>query len=214
MMYTTKTVPGFAAVSLEGPSANLQEAQASLKVAGLTVEAVGQNSILLRDVREASMENVQTIADAHEMRVVGTFGPKDFVLREQLKQRKAFKLSIEPNKWYFADNLESTHPFVVVRDVRIERTGNNGNEDQLLDIEFYGPDHSMPVQQTVTSREAAEYGLRPATEEDFEDADMVLPVSEFSVLQIPQPSHGIPGDTPPVDETPNPSSTSQHQQHV
>jgi len=213
-MYITKEVPGFAAVSVEGPTNQLQDAQASFKIAGLTVDTVGQNSILLRDVHEASLENVQSIAASHNMRVVGTFGPKTFIHREQVKQRKAFKLNLQPNKWYFAEQLEDTYPFIVVRDVRIERTGNNGDEDQLLDLELYGPEHTLPIQQTVTSREAAQYGLRPATEEDFESADMIVPVSELSILQIPHPSHGIPGETPPVDETPNPSSTSQHQQHV
>jgi hypothetical protein len=205
-MYITKQIPGFAAVSLEGPSANLQDAQASLKLAGLTVDTVGQNSILLRDVRESSMENVGSIAQAHALRVVGAYGKKMFIHREKAQTRKAFKLSLEEGKWYFAENLEETYPFIVVRDVHIEKTGNNGDEDQVLDLEFYSPDHAMPVRQTVTSREAAQYGLRPATEEDFEKVDMILPVSELSTLQLPNSdSHGIPDDTVQVDETPNPT---------
>lgn len=204
-MYITKQVPGFAAVSLEGPSTNLRDAQASLKLAGLTVESVGQNSILLRDVHESALENVKSIAEAHEMRVAGTFGSKTFVQREQVRRKKAFKLNLESGKWYFAENLEETYPFVVVRDIRIEKTGGNGDEDQLLDVEFYGPDHSMPVRQTVSSREAAQYGLRPATEDDFEKADMIVPVTEESTLQlVSSPSHGIPSEIAPVDEMPKP----------
>jgi len=205
-MYVTKQTPGYAAVSLEGPRDSLQEAQASLKLAGLTVDTVGRNSILLRDVREASMGNVSTIAEAHGMQVVGAYGKKMFVQREQLVSRKAFRLSLEPDKWYFAENLEETYPFIVVRDVRIEKTGNNGDEDQVLELEFYGPDHAMPIHQLVTSREAAQYGMRPATEDDFEKMDMIVPVSELSTLQLPgSDSHGIPDDIIQVDETPNPS---------
>ena len=206
-MYITKQVPGFAAVTLEGPSANLQEAQASFKLAGLIVDTVGQNSILLRDVHTASMENVNTVAEAHDLHVGGAYGEKMFVEREQVQTRKAFKLSVEKDKWYFAENLEDDYPFVVVRDVNIHKTGNNGDTDQELVLEFYGPDHTMPVQQTVTSREAAQYGMRPATEEDFDKMDMIVPLSEISTLQLPGDNHGIPDDTIEVDETPNPTPT-------
>jgi len=205
MTYTTNQVPGYAAVALEGPTSSLRDAQASLKLAGLSVESVGRNSILLRDVLAAALPNVELVAETYGMRVVGLYGSKTFVHRKHIPQRKAFKLNLTANKWYFAENIEETFPFVVVRDVKLEKTGDSeGDTDQILDLEFYGPNHAMPIKQTVSSREAAQYGLRPATEDDFENADMIVPVSEFSTMQLSTPSHGIPTDIPPVDEKPKP----------
>lgn len=204
-MYETKQIQGWAAVTLEGPTKNLQDAQASLKVVGLTVDSVGNNSILLRDVRDDSLANIEAVAQAHGMRVVAKIGSKTFLERRQLQHRKAFKLNLEQDKWYFAENIEDTFPFVVVRDIRIEKTGNNGDTDQLLELEFYGPNHAMPIKQTVSSREAAEYGMRPATEDDFENVDMIVPVSQLSTMQLPNSeNHGIPTDMPPVNEKPKP----------
>jgi hypothetical protein len=172
---------------------------------------MGSNSIVLRDVRESEIQNIEVIADSYGMQITSKVGPCKFIEREVPEVRKAFKLSVEPDRWYVAENLEDTFPFVLVRDVRIERerTGSN-DEDQVIEMDFYGPQHQLPVTQTVSSREAAKYGLRPATDEDFEYADMIIPVSELSRTRTPyeQGGHGIPQDAPAVDETPNPSSTS------
>jgi len=208
--HTTREIPGYGAVALEGPANVLQEAQASLRIAGLQIEAMGANSIVLRDVRESEIENVEVIAESYGMAVTAKVGPCKFVQREVKEVRKAFKLSLETDRWYVAENLEDTFPFVLVRDIRIEKTGSNGDEDQVIEMDFYGPQHQLPVTQTVSSREAASYGLRPAADEDFEAADMIVPVSELSRTRTPyeQGGHGIPQDAPAVDETPNPSSTS------
>jgi hypothetical protein len=203
--YRTEQVPGWAAVMLEGPTNVLRDAQASLRIAGLDIESVGKNSIVLRDVRESAIINITAVAESYGLRIAGKFGDKTFLHRTAIQQRKAFKLNVEPNKWYFAENIEKTFPFVLVRDAKIEAVGSNGDTDQILDLEFYGPNHAMPIRQTVSSREAAQYGLRPATEDDFNDADMIVPLSEFSTIQLPaSPSHGIPTDKPPVDEKPKP----------
>jgi hypothetical protein len=208
--HTTNKVPGYTAVAIEGPASALQEAQASLRIAGLQIEAISSNSIVLRDVRESELSNIEVIAASYGMKVTSLVGPCQFIERVVKETRKAFKLAVEPDRWYVAENLEETFPFVLVRDVRIEKTGDNGDADQLIDVEFYGPNHALPVKQTVSSREAASYGLRPALDEDFEQADMIVPVSELSRTRTPyeKGGHGIPKDTPPVDERPNPSSTS------
>lgn len=208
--YTTREIPGYGAVALEGPTNVLQEAQASLRIAGLQIGAIGTNSIVLQDVRESELPNVEVIADSYGMEITALVGPCMFVERQVKEVRKAFRLSLETDRWYVAENLEDTFPFVLVRKIQIEKTSSNGDEDQVIELDFYGPQNQLPVTQTVSSREAARYGLRPATEEDFENADMIVPVSELSRTRTPyeQGGHGIPQDTPAVDETPNPSSTS------
>lgn len=213
--FITHNVAGYGAVALEGPAESLQEAQASLRIAGLQIDSMGPHSIVLRDVREYELPNIDAIAESYGMHVTSMIGPCVFVEREKLEVRKAFKLSLEPDRWYVAENLEETFPFVLVRDVQIEKTGNNGDEDQLIEFDFYGPQHTLPVRQTVSSRDAASYGLRPATDEDFEAADMIVPVSELSRTRTPyeKGGHGIPQNTPAVDETATPSSSSQFGEH-
>ncbi len=214
--YTVKEEPGFDAVSLEGPSDTLAEAQATLQVVGFKVETVGRNSILLRSVRDGQLDNLRVVLDQYGLRVAATGARKTFVRRERVKIRKAFKLNLRAGRWYFAENIEESFPFILIRDVRIEKTGSNGDEDQVLDLEFYGPNHVMPIAHTVSSREAAKYGMRPATEEDFEQADMITPSAVDLVLPV-QPGHGIPNshslpvDAPPIHTQPS-SIEMQHRQ--
>jgi len=209
MTQQQQEIPGYDAISLEGPSDTLQEAQGTLQVAGFLVEAVGKNSILLRHVPQTQLRNLAVVLDKYGLRVANASGDMRFVKPEKKRVRKAFKLNLRAGRWYFADNIEESFPFVLVRDVSIEKTGNNGDEDQVLDLEFYGPNHVMPIRQTVSSREAAKYGLRPATEEDFEQVDMITPTTEELVLPV-QPgghgipdAHGLPVETPPVHVQPS-----------
>ena len=69
-MYTTKEERGFAAISLEGASAVLQDAATALRVAGFHVEAIGKNTILLRDVREAAVGDLEEVANEFKLRPI------------------------------------------------------------------------------------------------------------------------------------------------
>lgn len=201
-VFITKEEPGFSAISVEGPSDRLPELYAALQTAGFDVDpAVGSNSILLLDVRAKDVEVLQTVSAEFGANVSKAYGQKTFLKREAAPVRKAFQLNLDAGNWYVAENLNDTFPFVLVREVNIERVGNNGDTSQMLTLEFHHPDKSMPIVEKVDSRTAANYALRLATEEDFYKADMIVPV-EVNPVDIQPPSHGIPQDVPIDDASP------------
>ncbi len=214
-VFITKEEPGFSAISVEGPSDRLPELHAALQTAGFAVDSMGANTVLIRDVRAKDVEVLQTVSAEFGASVAKSFGQKTFLKREAAPVRKAFRLNLEPGRWYVAENGDDTFPFVLVRDVRVEALGRNGDDVQVVDLEFHSPDKSMPIPQEVDSRTVAQYALRLATEEDFAKLDMVTPI-EVSPREIQPPSHGIPQDVPIDDASPvatqsNPPTTLHRQ---
>ena len=190
-MYTTKEERGFAAISLEGASAVLQDAATALRVAGFHVEAIGKNTILLRDVREAAVGDLEEVANEFKLRPIAAYGKKTFVTRQRIEANKPLVLALEPGKWYFSEANKDSFPFVRIRDVRLEKTGNNGDSDQIFKLELYGVDHTMPRPAELSSRDVAKMELRAATEDDFAKLDMITPAAQ-DMVHVVQPSHGIP----------------------
>jgi hypothetical protein len=190
-MYTTKEERGFAAVSLEGASDVLRDAATALRVAGFQVEAIGKNTILLRDVRESAVSELEGVTKEFKLRPLAAYGRKTFVTREKVAVQKPLVLALEPGKWYFSEANKHSFPFVRVRDVRLEKTGNNGDSDQIFKLELYSPDHAMPRPMELCAKDVVAMELRAATEDDFIQSDMITPAAEDLVMVV-QPSHGVP----------------------
>jgi len=192
-MPTYKTVeePGFAAVSFEGASDVLHEASIALRVSGFSVDAIGHNSILLRDVREASAEELGEIAAEFNLRPLGAYGKKTFMTRELVVAEKPLLLPLIAGKWYFSESNRDSYPFVRVHSVRLEKTGNNGATDQVVKLDMYSTNQEMPQTFELSSSDVALMQLRAATEDDFVNMDWIVPTQENLVLPV-QPSHGIP----------------------
>ncbi len=190
-MYTTNEERGFAAVSLEGSAGVLQEAAVALRVAGFQVEAISGHTILLRDVREAAVDDLEDVAKEFNLKPLAAYGKKTFVTRTKVEASKPLVLPLQPGKWYFSEANKASFPFVLIRDVRLEKTGQNGDSDQIVKLEMYSADHAMPRPAELVAQDVAKMELRAATEADFALADMITPAAEDLVLPV-QPSHGIP----------------------
>ncbi len=191
MMYTTVEERGFAAISLEGSAGVLQEASVALRVAGFQVESIGKNSILLRDVRESAVDALEQVAEEFKLKPMAAYGQKNFITRIPVQASKPLLLPLVPGKWYFSEAGNTVFPFVRIRDVRLEKTGQNGDSDQIIKLDMHSADHAMPKAMELTAKDCAKLQLRAATEDDFSRADMITPSAEDMVLPV-QTYHGIP----------------------
>jgi len=182
---------GYAAVLLLGPTSAIETVARTLEVIGERVVESTSTTILLQDVRENRLPDIVKLADAHKM-TVSPYGERTFLVQVQKEVKKAFKLNLQPGKWYFADNIEEDFPFVLIRDARIEKvnddTGrgkigtNDLDEIQMIDLEFHSANGDLPIREVMSSSEAAKFGLRPATEDDFSTYDMIPPSPESLVF--------------------------------
>jgi len=189
--YNTVEERGFAAISLEGSSEVLEDASIALRLAGFQVDSIGRNSILLKDVREGMVDDLETVAQEFNLKPIGAYGKKTFIDRQLVKATKPLLLPLQPEKWYFSEVNKESYPFVRIRDVRIEKTGQNGDADQIIRLDMYSASHEMPQSYELSAKDVAQMQLREATEDDFINMDMIVPSREDMVLPV-QPSHGIP----------------------
>jgi hypothetical protein len=162
------------AINLHGGQEAIGSAKGRLEAAGFRLSPTGEYSILLENVLHGDLLEVDAIAAEHGL-ALEAFGEKEITTRTAAP--KAFKLNLEPGKWYWADNLEDTTPLIFVKDV--EAT----SDAQMLTLEYLAPE-GLPVPVTVDSREAVEYGFRPATVEDFERYDLVAPEHTYLVPKM------------------------------
>jgi len=182
---------GYAAVLLRGPESVIEIVANTLETVGERVIETTATTILLQDVRDAHLPDILRVADSHSMTVT-PYGERNFLVQVPKEVRKAFKLNLQSGKWYFADNIEEDFPFVLVRDSRIEKVndtsnrgvvGENGlDEVQMLDLEFHSAEGDLPIRELMSSAEAAKFGLRPATEDDFSAYDMIPPSPDSMVF--------------------------------
>lgn len=178
---------GYAAVLLTGASSVIESVAKTLSVIGERVVETSDSTILLQDVRSSHLPNIETVVAENNM-TLATHGERKFLVQVPKVVKKAFKLNLKHGKWYFADNIEEDFPFVLIRDSRIEDLNDgrshHGDIDQvqMLDLEFHSTDGEMPIREIMSSVEAARFGLRPATEDDFEDHDMIPPAPESLVF--------------------------------
>lgn len=165
---------GHGAVILRGGQESLMVAFQALSSEGYWVSEASAHSLVVHDVLDAQLDYVVGLADEHQLEA-RAHNRNTYFKPTQLKTRHAFKLSLQPRKWYFAENLEEQYPLVFVRDVAIERVGEAGDEAQVITMELHAPDGTMPTKHRATSQEAASYGLRPAQPDDFERLGWMVP---------------------------------------
>jgi hypothetical protein len=179
-----KQAMGYGAVVLSGGQESLRMAAQTLQSEGYTLSKASSHSVVLHDVRDQQLDYVVGLAEEHQLEV-RTHGRNVYAEPMQEKIRHAFKLSLQPRRWYFAENLEDQSPLVFVRDVTIERLGEAGDEAQVITMELHAPDGTMPTKQRATSQEAAAYGLRPALPEDFEQLGWMVPDAQhLAAVQV------------------------------
>ena len=54
-------------------------------------------------------------------------------------------------------------------------------EDQVWDVDLLAPNNSLPNRTRLDSQKLSQFGLRPATVDDFDSFDMPIPFSKFLV---------------------------------
>jgi len=176
--FKTTHVDGYAAIVVNGSVTDIVTASAVYQAIGLSVEASAPTSLILQDVRDEQLQEIYDIAEVNNVEVVGRHGRRSYLSRKRLPTRKAFRLSLESGKWYFSEHTEDTYPLVYIRDVKIEkvRNGDTGDEEaQIFDVELLGADEATPTRVSYNSRDLAQFGLRPATADDFSERDMIPP---------------------------------------
>lgn len=159
------------AIHIHGGQEAIGSAKGRLEAAGFRLSPTGGHSILLENILIGDLSEIESVAAEHNL-VLEALGEKEVTTREAAP--KAFKLNLEPGKWYWADNLEDTTPLIFVKDV--EATA----DAQVLTLEYLAPE-GLPVPVTIDSREVVEYGFRPATTDDFERYDLIAPDHTYLV---------------------------------
>jgi hypothetical protein len=183
-----KQATGYGAVVLSGGREALQLATQALRSEGYRVSSASAHSVMLHDVLDPQLEYVVGLADEHQLEVRAQ-GRNAYVIPTPTKVRHAFKLNLQPRKWYFAENLEEQFPLVFVRDVAVEKVGETGDEAQVITLELHAPDGTLPSKQRATSQEVAAYGLRPALPEDFEQLGWMIPEAQHLASALVEDNH-------------------------
>lgn len=188
----TKKSPGYSAVVLSGGSYAIAQASEALRSAGFLLSEASKHSVVVQDVREHQVDTILALV-ADQALTVSAYGAQDYVDTERVQMRKAFRLSLQPKKWYHADNMSEQYPLVFIRDVKIQRVGETGEEVQLVTMELHPRDGSSPVKHTAPSDDVAAYGLRPASQDDFEALGFIVPDAMFLSASVVE-------DSTPQDE--------------
>lgn len=179
-----KQTTGYGAVVLSGGRESLRLAAQTLQSEGYTVSTASPHSVVLHDVRDQHLDYVAGLAEEHQLEI-RVHGRNAYAEPVSEKLRHAFKLSLQPRRWYFAENLEDYFPLVFVREVAVERLGETGDEAQVITMELHAPDGTMPTKQRATSQEVAAYGLRPALPDDFEQLGWMVPDAQhLAAVQV------------------------------
>lgn len=169
----TKKSAGYSAIILSGSEHAAAAAAAALRSAGYLIAEASPRSIVAQDVRDNQLPYMEEVATTYAMDV-SAVGRNEYVDTERVQVRKAFKLSLQPKKWYYSDNL-GQYPLIFIRDVQIQKVGDTEDEAQVVTMELHAVDGTMPLKHIAASNEVAQYGLRPALPDDFDNLGMIVP---------------------------------------
>lgn len=171
----------YEAVLLTGSDQALGDTMEALRQAGYEVSRTSSHNAIVENVLDRSLEDVRWAAEQLGCSVEGVYGEHEL---EPIapRMKKAFKLSLQEGKWYFAENAEDIFPLVLVREIKIEKIATDGveEESQNFTLELLGPEDGLPYQVQMASKQLAKWGLRPATVGDFNELDIIPP--EFGQL--------------------------------
>jgi hypothetical protein len=181
----------YGTVLINGSRNELTEFAIDLRQAGYGVGRPNAAVLCVDDVSEDELHHLSEESLRRGCFVESTRGCHAVI--EDLRIKKAEKSDLEVKTWYFAENLEDSYPFVYVRSMTMQAmptrvTADDDDDDNDDDEDYDGEevvvvgmdlvdaDGSMPRYHDADAREVKEYGLRLATEEDFEERDLPAPV--------------------------------------
>lgn len=167
----------YATVLLNGPSSTLTRFALDLRKAEFQVGRPNDNVLCIDDVSHEELCEIQAEAGTRGCYVESTRG-KHHIEVEPPRIKKAEKTDIEIGVWYFAEAIEDSYPFVYVRSKKkqaMDRMGLSPEEVVILQLELLDGEGSTPKKMQADARKVADFGLRIATEEDFEERDLPIP---------------------------------------
>lgn len=180
----------YASVLLNGPKEVLTRFAIELRKASFQVGRPNEHVLCIDNVSHEELAHIQAEAGTRGCYVESTRGTH--LVEVEPKIKKAEKTSIEAGTWYFAENLEDSHPFIYVRSKKkqaMDRMGLSPEEVVVLQLELLDGDGSTPKKFQADARRVADFGLRIATEEDFEERDLPVPAELRMQRQKRQEEH-------------------------
>ena len=178
----TQEIVRYRSVLLNGARDALTEFAIELRRAGYGVGRPNQNVLCVDNVTHEELFLIKSEAADRDCFVESVRGKRIETITATIKKAKG-DLDVEQGKWYFAENMEDSYPFVLVRAKYTETVAGsnpdeNGFEDEefiVVELELLGEDGYTPNKIKAHLSELADFGLRAATEEDFDDRDLPVP---------------------------------------
>lgn len=176
----------YGTVLINGARSELTEFAIDLRQAGYGVGRPNTGVLCVDDVSEEELGHLTSESLHRGCYIESTRGGR--VVEEDLRIRKAEKTDLQEKTWYFAENLEDSYPFVFVRSMQTQAmptriAAEDDAEDDydeeevvVVDMDLVDADGNLPRSHAADAREVKEYGLRLATEDDFEERDLPAPV--------------------------------------
>lgn len=181
----------YATVLINGGRDNLTQFAIELRKAGYQVGRPNAGVMCVDDVSEEELHHLTEASIRRGCYVESTRGIR--TVERNLTVKKAEKTDLQEKTWYFSEALEDSHPFVFVRSltkqvvprIAAEESDDSDDEDEgdidaqeeviVVDMDLVDAAGHIPRRHSADAREVKEYGLRLATEEDFEERDLPVP---------------------------------------
>jgi hypothetical protein len=179
----------YGTVLINGSRDDLTRFAVDLRRSGYGVGRPNSGVLCVDDVSEEELNHITTESLHRGCFIESTRG--GHYVEEDLRIRKAEKTDLQEKTWYFSEGLEDSYPFVFVRSMETQamparvtaEDDDNGDEDYdeeevvVVAMDLMDAEGNMPRAHAADARDVRdEYGLRLATEEDFEERDLPTPV--------------------------------------
>lgn len=183
----TKEEVRYAAVLLNGPQKALTGFAIDLRKSDFQVGRPNPHVLCIDDVSAEELEHITAEAEVRGCYIESMRGTH-FVEVADHRVKKAEKTPIEENTWYYAEKMEDSYPFVYVRSKReaMDNMGLSPEEIVVLQLELLDGEGSTPKKLQADARNMDDFGLRLATEEDFDMRDLPIPAELRRQLQQQQ----------------------------
>ena len=189
MSRTTKQqIVRYGTVLLNGAKDDLTDFAVELRHAGYVVARPNANVLCVDDVSHEELFLIKSEAADRNCFVESVRGEKVHNIETTLKKAE-YDLDVDVDRWYFAENLEDSFPFVLVRAKYTETLASEEDpfeeeERIILEMELLDENGSTPKKIKADLSRVVDFGLRPATEDDFDDRDLPVPME---VKLAPEP---------------------------
>lgn len=164
----------YAAVLLNGPQKALTKFAIALRKVNFQVGRPNASVLCVDDVSEEELQHIVAEADVLGCYVESTRGTHFVEVEPVVK--KAEKTSIEAGTWYYAEKMVDSYPFVYVKKKEaMDTMGLSPEQVVVLQLELLDGNGSTPKKLQADARKMDDFGLRLATEEDFDQFDLPIP---------------------------------------